>query len=905
MAELTKHQKEIKARAIWLTRQGCGVHAIFQYPNPYYGMSKLPPDAFPGNNVKDKYIISKKKSGFSDEDRRYYIVEEVEKMFVGDFVGLLCYTGLNKFGDPKNRLKFYAVDVDKEEDVERIKKAFGDDLVDCLQEKGTKGIHLCFFCGADLKELGADKTGFGDIQGISSTGTPTIIFMAPSRSHKKEVYYMELKQINNVGEISRERINEIYDDLGLPSLMEIDDAGEKEYLASHKSMNPIIQSIKERIKPENIDPRLKDYIDPKTGKGSNKLCIFHEDCIKEGGAGLSLKMTSNGLMGKCFSTNLGHGSGNCFSMYMTLHNCDFKTALYDLAKIAGVAINEKNKSKSMKIPGAFYFLDQFGAAFIRLERAGHFEIWPVRGREFRRIAITALLDADERPSSEHIRELQDISEAKAYSSGKIYPLYVRCAKGEDGAFYIDLCDDDWRVARITSQGWEIIKEPPILFRRYSHMKSLEVLPGKDSDWKEYIDSLNLSDDNDKIILTGYVGTALVPGIPHPIPIPTGPQGSAKSSLCEAVRILVDNSELLTLSLPRDNGELNQQLSHHYMPIYDNVRELSHGQQDALCRGSTGEGISKRELYSDDGDVVYKYKRAIIINGINCPGQNPDYLDRSILLHLERIPKTKRKRKEVVEKEQLKRAPKVRGYLFDTLVKALQLLPEVPDTNLPRMADFAYYGEAFCRAAGHGQGKFLEVYNTNIGQQHEEAISGSLVGSVVQLFANDKKDWTGSPTEFYQELGKFAETNKINTHDRAWPKNANVLSRKLNILRTTLLELGIDVQITKSGTRNVRIIASSPSNASNTDDVDKGRKGDKDDIIRTKGSASQLSNPKNQGNSIRPGQEAAKKPPKQPLSAKKELNMNEIPDLDESAGNAGNDILSDEAKKSKTNEEDGL
>ena len=63
--------------------------------------------------------------------------------------------------------------------------------------------------------------------------------------------------------------------------------------------------------------------------------------------------------------------------------------------------------------------------------------------------------------------------------------------------------------------------------------------------------------------------------------------------------------------------------------------------DMLCRGVTGGAFSKRELYSDDSDVILTFKRPMIITGINIPTHSPDLLDRLLLIELERIQSDRR------------------------------------------------------------------------------------------------------------------------------------------------------------------------------------------------------------------------------------------------------------------------
>ena len=135
----------------------------------------------------------------------------------------------------------------------------------------------------------------------------------------------------------------------------------------------------------------------------------------------------------------------------------------------------------------------------------------------------------------------------------------------------------------------------------------------------------------------------------------GGEGSAKSGFCKGMRRIIDNSVILGLSLPKSKAEFSQQLMHHYFPIYDNVGSLSYEQQDMICRAITGEGFSKRELFSDEGDVIFNYLRPVGVNGLSTPGTKPDFLDRATMLKLFRIPNTKRLREKYVVAEQKKSA----------------------------------------------------------------------------------------------------------------------------------------------------------------------------------------------------------------------------------------------------------
>ena len=142
--------------------------------------------------------------------------------------------------------------------------------------------------------------------------------------------------------------------------------------------------------------------------------------------------------------------------------------------------------------------------------------------------------------------------------------------------------------------------------------------------------------------TLFLVSCFVPGIPHVLLVIFGAQGSSKSTLSRLARLLVDPSLIEVASFPHSQKELVQALAHHYFLFFDNVSYISEEQSDILCKAITGGGHTKRELYSDDDDIIYNFIRCIGINGINLVTTRPDLLERSLLLELERIEPAERK-----------------------------------------------------------------------------------------------------------------------------------------------------------------------------------------------------------------------------------------------------------------------
>jgi hypothetical protein len=280
-----------------------------------------------------------------------------------------------------------------------------------------------------------------------------------------------------------------------------------------------------------------------------------------------------------------------------------------------------------------------------------------------------------------------------------------------------------------------------------------------------------------------------------------------------VKQLIDPDALELLTIPTKKEEFVQQLNHNYLVVYDNIKKVPRWFSDEVCRAVTGIGNSKRRLYTDDEDVVYRYKRCILLNGINISLTEPDALDRSILTEVARIPNEERKEwtKVMAEFDQLR--PKLLGYMLDILVKALQIKPGLQLKNLPRMADFAIWGEAIARAMGYGEMEFINAYYDNIGKQNIEAIEANPLSQAIAKFCDEQQienkgqsAWEGSNCQLLEQLQIVADRNGINTSQKKWPKATNSLTKRLNQIRSNLLEgLGICITISRDNKKNTSII----------------------------------------------------------------------------------------------------
>lgn len=439
-------------------------------------------------------------------------------------------------------------------------------------------------------------------------------------------------------------------------------------------------------------------------------------------------------------------------------------------------------------------VDERGDVYAHTLQDGHRELHRVRSRGFRSWLAGRMYDAEERaPNGEALGSALNVIEAKA-RRGVRTTLWNRVARGEDGAIWIDLADKQWRAVRVTSRGWEVRRDPPPLFRRYSHQQALPV-PVKGGDAHKLLRFLNVASDDDALLFLASMVAALVPDIPQAMLILHGPQGSAKTTAARVRRALVDPSGVPTVIVRRDIGELVQALDHHYMPLLDNLNTLSDWQSDIFCQAATGGGFCKRELYSDADDVILSFRRPLVLTGINVPAVAPDLLDRSILIRLERIAPERRQDESYLWRQFDAARPEILGGLLDALVGAMQIEATLTLGRLPRLADFARWGAAASEALGFGASTFVKAMFANVERQIEEVVEGDPVAHAVLELARAEREWSGTASELYEALTKARGGNAA---EAGWPKRSADLGRRLNVLRSTLAELGVHAEPSRQG-----------------------------------------------------------------------------------------------------------
>ena len=552
--------------------------------------------------------------------------------------------------------------------------------------------------------------------------------------------------------------------------------------AKKKSNTSKIQSkidVKEWLDTYGIDiDRIKDE--------SDRTCYVLKRCPwNEKHTDKSASITQfheGGISAKCHHDSCSHES------WKTLRE------RYEGKKSRNKNLKEEKKSQAdIMIEMAMneedeFFHDELNEKYVAIKRGGNPLVLKINGQDYKSFLVKRFFkETKKAPSKDSINQAVSVLEALAQYDGEEINVAKRCTE-RDGAIYYDLGDKEWSFIKITKEGWKIDNSGQILFTRRKTMKP-QVLPEEYDDISIINKHYRFKTDEDKILHTVSTVTKFL-SIGNPIIVYHGEKGASKTTTMRMDRSIVDPSARDVISMPKSATDLSLVLHNNYLPCFDNIDSISAEKSDILCTAATGGGFSRRKLYTDDEENIYEYKVPVILNGINVVATRPDLLDRSLLLGLERISEDERKEESEVWEEFNRDKPKMLGAIFNTISKALTIYPNVKLKKLGRMADFTRWGYAIAEACGIGGEKFLKAYLNNQYKANDEAVSSNPIATAIIRLMEKTQHFEGSASRLLEVLNSIAEDEKIDIQSKLWAKEPNVLSRRLNELKSNLLMEGI-------------------------------------------------------------------------------------------------------------------
>lgn len=369
--------------------------------------------------------------------------------------------------------------------------------------------------------------------------------------------------------------------------------------------------------------------------------------------------------------------------------------------------------------------------------------------------------------------------------GEPVRAFLRVAEHQ-GAYYIDLCQPKNSHAVCLKAGaWQVVDEPPVIFVRGEAMHPLPT-PAAGAGLDMLWGILNVPANARLLVLT-FIIDAMRPETPYAGLELMGEQGSGKSMAAKFIRRLIDPNACDLRGAPRSVEDVFIVAAHSHMVTFENVSHLNAGIQDALCILSTGGGIAKRSLYTNDEESIVSVRRPWIVNGISAAITQQDLVDRAISIDCPRIEErgTSTDLNGTFEDNHAA----LLGAVLDTAAKALEILPSVhlAPKERPRLAEFALLGMAVAEAEGQQQAAFLEQFTAARLESISRVLDASPVASAVIEWLADNPQGATSPVK---AILQSLELYKPQGTD-AWPKSAKGLGDALRRAAPALRQMGIE------------------------------------------------------------------------------------------------------------------
>lgn len=250
----------------------------------------------------------------------------------------------------------------------------------------------------------------------------------------------------------------------------------------------------------------------------------------------------------------------------------------------------------------------------------------VKSERFKKWIVSQFYNIESKiPTNDNIAKIILLLESRAMNEVNEVLVERRCAT-VDNCIYYDLKDDSCNVVKVSRDGWEIIKDPPVIFARTKTMYR-QVTPERNGNLDILDKWFRYKDENHLILQKVILVASLIPNIARPIQVLHGEKGSSKTSTMKLVRDIIDPAIVPVVSIPKTIDDLAVYISKNYVPCFDNIDTISNQVSDLLCIAVTGGGHTKRKLYTDDEEQVMFFQRFIVLNGINVVATRPDLLDR--------------------------------------------------------------------------------------------------------------------------------------------------------------------------------------------------------------------------------------------------------------------------------------
>ncbi len=364
-------------------------------------------------------------------------------------------------------------------------------------------------------------------------------------------------------------------------------------------------------------------------------------------------------------------------------------------------------------------------------------------------------------------------------------LFMRVAQ-HMGALWLDLGDSTGRAVRITSSGWTVEDQAPVLFKRTSLTGPLPE-PQRGGDLSNLWDWLNVSKD-DRPLVAAELVARLYSDIPHVVLAIFGEHGTGKTTATKVLVLLLDPGPVPVRKPPRDAESWVTAASGSWVVGLDNLSEIPPWLSDALCRASTGDGDVRRKLYTDGDYAVFAFRRCVIFDSIDVGALAPDLADRTVPITLDLIPEEDRADEETFWGSWAEAHPKLLGAVLDLAVVVVAALPTVELTKKPRMADFGRILAAVDAELGTDA---LARYARQATDLAAESLSSDPFAARIQVVVTET--FRGTSAALLKLVRPTDPSGGEWTPPKEWPKDARAATGRIRRLAPAFRKIGWGVE----------------------------------------------------------------------------------------------------------------
>jgi len=465
---------------------------------------------------------------------------------------------------------------------------------------------------------------------------------------------------------------------------------------------------------------------------------------------------------------------------------------------------------------------------------GHYRVLFLDSTECRQWLISAYLDYSGNVHGKDLyKNVLGVIIAKSITNQiPLEKIHTRICFVNDEIFY-NLCNDDYEIVKISKDGYSIIQnslDNPLFRRKSSPLPQVKPQKNKKkhkNPLNELAELLKISIENRQLFII-HVVSFFFEKIPIPIMIQQGEAGSAKSTITSTVKKIVDPSPENRNSMPETIDDANIHFFNRYLTNFDNISFIDVAMSDNLCKAITGHTHNKRELWTDDGEVILTIKARIILNGVTLNVDQTDLISRSIFYESKHIPESEQLTEETLHQRIDELLPYVLDQIFTTLSKTLRNYKSIESeiNEKQRMADFTVIGECISRELGYDKFSFVKSYKNNLSLHSFNAVeSYPIINIILDIAKEQGNDFEISVYDLYKKITIHAYDNSINIKSKysKFPQNEKAVSNQITRLQSAFRSSGYEITSRRYNSRdrkykkNTRIFRIRLIGSNNSDD----------------------------------------------------------------------------------------